>query len=1243
MRESLAENIKSLQKLYSGYSLRDVLEALFAINLLPNNITAPIQHNFQYEAIRGMSKDSFQNTSKITNYDDFVLFCTELSRLTPSFPMLEDYSPPIDFGNSKYYYNREIYSILWGVDGSTYDQISEFELIYVGNEKKYLERTGVSPSDELREILQLQDRIVINLAYNFKELEEYMEPGHFEVPGENFWRDIRSYFYTDFNYEFPLLVKNYTSDLDQLSKGRFEEERFMQDIQLGSTLNSLFIKSGDSILPILPRYGIETVTRRWKSEFSKHHLDPKFWEPLNDPRKDLTVHLSLYERDHFGENKSQYTVMLLGEDGMPDRDNYLSSLTFSENKIVATLVAKPSDKAEDFETELPQIIEKANNALSKFNSETPKFFLPLKSQILEMQAGRKDNFKIEIIVVLPVFFSGPQRIKLPHTDGVTYFFLEDFLGVVDSCERESELLEFIEYTSSEKFFHTGMLDLFGSYKDSLGVLVAGASEPNVAFITPSWGPSFRHGALTKFWELYPGVDILDDPRGWNIKQETPTRIRLIKKSIFHSLIYSKYGNTHLIQSSPFTHQEYEVAAVSNLLMESLEDTLSRVSDQFSALPAVKYSDKIEVHYFPADLITDETFSHLKHLIPNDQWKLDSGRYSQIGLGVRLVFDHAKLANILQNSKDNQLDLELAKAVVVAIDELEHNQPALDSCLKSIDNLAGKPRFTQVAVKKEASHPPHSTLVRPSDTDLKKARKLTAFATKSANLKPGKYRGEPAKIATNTIIETLRTNIEKQLADYSYEKSIAVLIGYVDSEIANYRYKHLGLIASQKHDVDYRRDHYLAVAKKEFLVNHKANRYLLEKFISMKPNGEKMLHKSETSLLMAMSDEIVGAYSASDSLHYDMYQPYIEIDSDFQIGVTHSKAVLKNQERYNRKQSRIALGRIGKKSDRIGSPDIISFAEKVDTAFENDLGFKLTHLLACHQILSLYSEYTDKDDQTNYSAPEGEVIAACKENIKGINEEQIRRVLNFMTLEPSKLKYILGDPNPPKDLPVWESIKRPYRYSIRPLVRIGSDIIWGPYAVNLSMGLWNRVIVATELPTNLEGGEISDAIRVEHAAIDLLLEKKCIEIGKRFTEYAKNIKPKHVNMPKVYGDYDCLMYLPEINMFLNIEAKNLNSPSVSKDVKTQIERVFLDEKSYVSKVENRGTYLEEHFQDFANHFGVEINEQPVVRSLFITTNCPFWMEYPFKETQVKFLRIDFLDNYLKSLLKNRSDYGRRADS
>lgn len=107
--------------------------------------------------------------------------------------------------------------------------------------------------------------------------------------------------------------------------------------------------------------------------------------------------------------------------------------------------------------------------------------------------------------------------------------------------------------------------------DGLG----GALEPDFIMLDPHWGTNLRYNSLAEFWKIYPEIDFFGHPRTWRLKQETDTRIRLEARGYFGSAIYFKLGQTNVFLTAPFHEMEYKQGSLSNLLMERLEDSMSR--------------------------------------------------------------------------------------------------------------------------------------------------------------------------------------------------------------------------------------------------------------------------------------------------------------------------------------------------------------------------------------------------------------------------------------------------------------------------------------------------------------------------------------------------------------------------------------------------------------------------------------------------------------------------------------------
>lgn len=1230
MKKDLKLSQQKISDLYKEYSLKDILRSLYIIGAYPLNVSSPIRNNFQYEGLRGLKEEDFSQEDKILSYEDFKQFSDALIKITPEFPMLEDYSPPVDWGDTKYYFESELEYVIWGVDGSTSDQLSEFDIIYADNDEAYKTRTGRSPKEELAELLKFHSSHKININTGLKDYPDYLEPGNLEIPTREFYEDMKALLYESFEYTYPNLTQSHSINIKDVLSVQFSEKEFIKLLQDGSPIKQVFIKVGENHYPVLLRYSVENLLKSWQSEFPKYHNSEGFFKSPTNAHKHLSHRIAMYVKSRFSRH-TELLPVVLDDDGQPIKD-MLVSLSFSENRILGILSPKPVSTSKELEHELSKLIHPAMKALLKFKTENPKFYSPIKSAIIEMQPKESNiEYDVRLVVVLPMQTGSAFKAKLPKMPGVEYIILEDFLGILDEVEGEEDFLKFIDYMHSDNLMFTDTLDAFASFKDSSGTLIPGADVVNIALVSPTWGTSHRHKYLKEFWEMFPSVDIHDDPRNWRVQKETDTRYRLVNKSYFGVMLYSKYDHTHLTQSSPFNLQDYETGAITNLLMESLEDTFSRIKEDLLKMPIFKYGYRTQINYFPSILLKNPDFKHLLGLDPGDDiWSMDSGRFSQTENGVRVVFDLDKVIKRIRDNKDNGLELQLAKDILVQLNKIQPDEESLKKVLAKIDTLKGKPRFTQIAVDKEASHPQHSNSVKPTEIENKKARKVTAEAVRLIKQKPGRYSGDEAHTTTNEIIKELRGKIESKIAEFSYDKSILELVGIVDAEIAKYNYKKLMVLASREHDVDYQRDENLSEAKKDFLIQHRNNRYLLEKFISLKPNGPKVLGESDIRQLMAYADEIIGAYNISDALHYDIYQPVLEIENDYQLGVEYPKGITAQQEEFNKKQSRLSLGEIGNSDDRIDPEEFHNFSQELDVSFFKDFGFKFTTMMAVQQILSLWAEYTDDEEEQSYEKTRIEIIDVLAKGIKGTSKKELNKVIDFLMLEPEKILFITDDKNTPFDVPVWEHIKRPFRYSIRPLVYHNEKIVWGAYSLHMSLGLWSNVLTNVELPMKLEAPTTNVLIEREHQKRDKLLESKSIEISLRHSPYVKNVWPKHAGFPKELGDYDAVVYLKDKNILLSIEAKNINTPTVTKDARRQIETVFLRDKNYVKKVEDRADYLENNYKDFESVLGVKIADNPKVVSVFITRDIQFWTENPPRITNVNFLRIDLLDEFIESL-------------
>ena len=120
-----------------------------------------------------------------------------------------------------------------------------------------------------------------------------------------------------------------------------------------------------------------------------------------------------------------------------------------------------------------------------------------------------------------------------------------------------------------------------------------------------------------------------------------------------------------------------------------------------------------------------------------------------------------------------------------------------------------------------------------------------------------------------------------------------------------------------------------------------------------------------------------------------------------------------------------------------------------------------------------------------------------------------------------------------------------------------------------------------------------------------------------------------------GDYDVLAFWPGKDLLLNIEDKDILPPFCLKDAKTIREEIFgrcNRNEGYLRKVERRALHLSQHVQRISDIFGWKVNskELPAVISIFVSRHSYWWTKFPPRSTNVHFVRIDLLDDFLRDL-------------
>ncbi len=265
--------LTDISNLYKNYSLTDIASSLFVSSLwLPNN-GSTVKHQLHTAIFATIKPNQFKSEANIKTFKDFKTFCSKLFELTPEFPSLEDYIPNFDWGEVKYHHDGVNYKIFYGTEIShVYDFLTAFELLFVEFNQEYLKLSGRSPSNELAEVLSIQNDIVNNIdTQPPKSYYDNLELGHIEIPSQKFWIQGKREF-----ERLSLLIKNsslkeeFSIEIGSEKLSKLNWEDFGQNVFEGTLVPALFIKQGNSYYPLIPRRYSGVFIENWSRVFVKY-------------------------------------------------------------------------------------------------------------------------------------------------------------------------------------------------------------------------------------------------------------------------------------------------------------------------------------------------------------------------------------------------------------------------------------------------------------------------------------------------------------------------------------------------------------------------------------------------------------------------------------------------------------------------------------------------------------------------------------------------------------------------------------------------------------------------------------------------------------------------------------------------------------------------------------------------------------------------------------------------------------
>ena len=1238
---------EAVSELFRKYSVEDIAGSLFVSSVWLPNISSPIKHQLLTAIFASLKPEEYSQTNRIRSYNDFKELLEKVYELVPQFPGMEDYLPEPDWGQVRYHHGGRNYKMFYGCELSCpYEYLTLFQMIHLPFEKEYAKVTNRSPADELEYCLSLQEEIINAISTQpDSESISNISPGHIEIPPESFWHEAQCH-YSQFRPEerYPEnFLQQYSLPLGALPKESLNAGQFGEKAYNGTLLPAFFIKHGPKYFCILPRRYPSTLFDTWGQLLEKNK------DRIEASGKRLGM--SLNTQVHSFIKKRVKTdlifpfVSAVKEDGKPHGLIFTTAMV-SKDRLILIYMTQAALSAKMIQGELETVEPMLKEAIALISHQPTTLAMHLERQNVQFQPlSEGKSLKTEVMVVIPQVSTGVESLSIPKSLPGRVTWLDSLLGMFDEVECDEDIANFIEYLEeNEARIHhlfLSMLDKFASFKDSEGILIGGALEYDYISLDPHWACQRRYKTLSRFWSTYPEVDFFDHPRTWSVKQETKTRTRLEARSYFGFALHCKVGLTNIFMTAPFAEMSFEQGNLSNLLMECVEDSLAVRRSIYEDHDFFRYFYKLQINFFPLSLVSaNPKFEHLKALCrTGEYWCSDYGCPTPDYYGIRVVFDDNKIAEAFKQAQDSSLEVEILMEVLRQMDSITPDT-RLDGIIEALEKTrAGKPRFKLVAVDKRASFPEFIDPCEPKEVHFKRAKKRIAEIARKIGISEGYYELEEAKEKLNLLRDSVVLEINSVISEYDFESGIPFLITRIDALSHHHERNRIRVEHGLHHEIDYEPEEKYAEEHSQYVKLHANYRYIIEKFVQIEPHGGKRLKEDAFQYLTALVDWLLVFYSGSDNIHYGVLPVGMELDRDFRVDVKYEEDMKAKTREFSERMAKLELGLIGKPNDRVSSPrPVKEFLEKLDEAFLKDLGFSFKLMINVLQLLTFWpSANTYLEESPAYFAELAEIEEACIKIIEGIRREEVRPIIEFLTLAKNDVIRVLGQPEPCADIPVWEYRKRYSRYTLRPIIKIGDKYHWGSYSTRGAGLIWSGTPPAGTLPADLEATNVAEVLGTEKRLIEEALADKALEIMGRFTRHARKnlelheLKPKGGH-PADLGDYDLLAFYPEKNAIFNVECKDILPVHCLKDAKRLREKIFGQpgkDKGHFTQIDKREKYLIAHLPDIvrALDWPVDLDRPPQIITIYLSRRSYWWTHFPPCDVSATFLQIDLFSDFI----------------
>ncbi|MFH6947307.1 YecA family protein [Flavobacterium sp. FlaQc-51] len=389
------------------------------------------------------------------------------------------------------------------------------------------------------------------------------------------------------------------------------------------------------------------------------------------------------------------------------------------------------------------------------------------------------------------------------------------------------------------------------------------------------------------------------------------------------------------------------------------------------------------------------------------------------------------------------------------------------------------------------------------------------------------------------------------------------------------------------------------------------RCLIEYVVAEPYYKDKKVNDDDTDFLLAIMSELIYYGSIKDSIKFGIDNPDMGILPSGRLGMNHdfyNNVLTKYSES-------LIFDEINKYEESFSShfkdtnylyndnvKSVNHYYDKVDIAFENDLGISFTKI---HATLIFLLEYCFSKKNSSYSCSEAHFYKILYDNSELI-EKEVDSFIKFMSLETRGKMEIPKNLNEYPEIYPWR-YNREYSYIRRPILKLKNEdnsflILWSARHLDMAMENLNAIFHDGLLKVNKECKEISKLIldrnnikgnEFRNKVHKWLNENTSLQVVPHEIKIRKSTFP---NADRDYGDIDILAFDLKDSIIYSIECKNTKQVKIMYDFSSDIKNYLTKQ---LPKHVTRGIWLKENPIQVSEKFNIEASKFEV-RSIVISS-------------------------------------------